>query len=122
MTAIQKDFETLSSPTASQKQKLLALKFLGHWLGDIHQPLHVSFKDDRGGNEIDVTGECTSNLHSAWDTCLVLAAVNEDVEDAATDLMKSITPAKIEKWTHSEAKDWANESFAITVKHRPNTA
>ena len=58
-------------------------------------------------------------LHSAWDTCLVLAAVPEDVDDAARDLMKSITPAKIEKWTHSDAKDWANETFAIAV--RPQT-
>jgi len=119
VTAIQKDFNILSSSTSSQKQKLLALKYLGHWVGDVHQPLHVSFKDDRGGNQINVTGECTSNLHSAWDTCLVLAVVPEDVDDAATDLMKSITPAKIEKWTHSDPKDWANETFAIAV--RPQT-
>jgi hypothetical protein len=32
---------------------------------------------------------------------------------AATELMKSITPAKIESWTHSDPMDWANESFAI---------
>ena len=58
-------------------------------------------------------GLCGSNLHSAWDTCLVLKAVGEDVGDAATDLMKTITPAKRELWTHSDPKDWANESFAI---------
>ena len=39
--------------------------------------------------------------------------VDEDAGEAATDLMKSITPAKIESWTHSEPMDWANESFAI---------
>jgi hypothetical protein len=83
-------------------------------VGDVHQPLHVSFADDRGGNGVLVTGECgTSNLHSAWDTCLVIKAVGADVGEAATELMKSITPAKIEGWTHSEPKDWANESFAI---------
>lgn len=38
---------------------------------------------------------------------------------AATDLMKSITPAKIEQWTHSDPVDWANESFAIA--ERPET-
>jgi|SRR5580704_10410398 hypothetical protein len=59
-------------------------------------------------------GECgTSNLHSAWDTCLVLKAAGDDVSEAATDLMKSITPAKIEGWTHSAPMDWVNESFAI---------
>jgi hypothetical protein len=113
VTAIKKDFEVLSSSSASQEAKLKSLKSLGHWVGDIHQPLHVSFEDDRGGNSILVTGECGSNLHSTWDTCLVLKAVGEDVGKAATELMKSITPAKIESWTHSDPKDWANESFTV---------
>jgi len=114
VTAIRKDFDVVSSTSASQAQKLASLKFLGHWVGDIHQPLHVSFEDDRGGNGILVTGECgASNLHSAWDTCLVLKAVGENVNEAATELMKTITPARIASWTHSEPKDWANESFAI---------
>jgi hypothetical protein len=114
VTAIRKDFEVLSSSNASPAEKLRSLKFLGHWVGDIHQPLHVSFEDDRGGNGVLVTGECgTSNLHSAWDTCLAVKAVGEDVDEAATQLMKTITPAKIESWTHSAPMDWANESFAI---------
>ena len=113
VTAIKKDFEALSSNSASQAQKLASLKFLGHWVGDIHQPLHVSFEDDRGGNSILVNGICGTNLHSAWDTCLVLKAVGEDVGEAATELMKTITPAKIKSWTHSDPMDWANESFAI---------
>jgi S1/P1 Nuclease len=77
VTAIKRDFEVLSSSNASQAQKLESLKFLGHWVGDIHQPLHVSFEDDRGGNNVQVTGLCDANLHSAWDTCLVLKAVGE---------------------------------------------
>jgi hypothetical protein len=42
VTAIKKDFEVLSSSDASQAQKLASLKFLGHWVGDVHQPLHAS--------------------------------------------------------------------------------
>jgi len=60
-----------------------------------------------------VTGGCGSNLHAAWDTCLVLKAVGEDVGEAATELMKAITPVKIESWTRSGPIDWANESFVI---------
>jgi hypothetical protein len=117
--AIKKDFEVLSSNKASQTEKLKSLKFLGHWVGDIHQPLHVSFEDDRGGNGILVMGECgTSNLHSTWDTCLVIKAVGEDVGKAATELMKTITPAEIESWTRSAPMDWANESFTIAEQAR----
>jgi hypothetical protein len=56
VTAIKKDFDVLSSNDANQAQKLASLKFLGHWVGDIHQPLHVSFEDDRGGNGVLVSG------------------------------------------------------------------
>jgi hypothetical protein len=118
VTAIKKDFDVLSSNNASQAQKLASLKFLGHWVGDIHQPLHVSFEDDPGGNNVPVSGLCGSNLHSAWDTCLVLKAVGEDVGEAATELLKTITPARIESWTHSAPIDWANESFAIAEQAR----
>jgi hypothetical protein len=45
VTAIKKDFGVVSSKNANQAQKLASLKFLGHWVGDIHQPLHVSFED-----------------------------------------------------------------------------
>ena len=40
------------------------LEFLGHWVGDVHQPLHVSFKDDRGGNAILEQGPCDNDLHA----------------------------------------------------------
>jgi hypothetical protein len=65
-----------------------------------------------------VTGICSGNLHAAWDTCLVLRAVGDDADQAATELMKTITPARIESWTHSVPMDWANESFAIAEQAR----
>ena len=119
VTAIAKDKATLSSTTATPTEKLAALKYLGHWVGDIHQPLHVSFADDRGGNNISASGECGPNLHSAWDSCLVAKAVGSDGDRAATDLLKTITPADVANWTSSTPKDWANESFAIA--ERPET-
>ena len=113
LTAIRNDAAILSSKAARRQDKLIALKFLGHWVGDIHQPLHVSFEDDRGGNNITVSGQCSGNLHSAWDSCLVENAIGEDVSEAASDLIDSITPAMRERWTASDPPDWANESFAI---------
>ncbi|WP_084799563.1 S1/P1 nuclease [Bradyrhizobium sp. Ai1a-2] len=115
LSAIESDMAVLSS-SADDERKLTALKYLGHWIGDLHQPLHVSFADDRGGNSVSINGECSPNLHSAWDTCLVLKAVGEDPVLAASDIVKSITPAQQELWTQaSDPRDWANESFAITV-------
>src|SRR5262245_52434433 len=68
VTAIETDLAALTRAGATDAEKLVALKFLGHWVGDVHQPLHVSFKDDKGGNDIHEDGPCAENLHAAWDS------------------------------------------------------
>src|SRR5262249_46746157 len=113
LTAIERDMAMLSSNSASAADKLKSLKLLGRWVADIHQPLHVSFDDDRGGNNINVYGECTTNLHSAWDTCLVQKAIGPDVLVGVSDLLRTITPGMKEEWNTTNPRDWANESFAI---------
>jgi hypothetical protein len=49
-----------------------ALKFLVHFTGDLHQPMHLGRKDDLGGNRVPYTwfGDKT-NIHSLWDSYLV---------------------------------------------------
>jgi hypothetical protein len=49
-----------------------ALKFLVHFVGDLHQPMHMGRKDDKGGNMVDFNwfGRKT-NLHSVWDGALI---------------------------------------------------
>ena len=114
VTAIEKDAAVLSSPTAAAEQKLASLKYLGHWVGDVHQPLHVSFEDNRGGNNIRVSRECSGNLHAVWDNCLVIKAMGSDASAIATSLEKAITAADVTAWTGSTPMEWANEAFEIT--------
>ncbi|MBR1029381.1 S1/P1 nuclease [Bradyrhizobium liaoningense] len=113
LNAIENDSAVLGSK-GKPADRLIALKSLGHWVGDIHQPLHVSFADDKGGNGIDVSGQCSGVLHATWDTCLVVKAVGTDVSAAASDLIDTLTAAMKEEWVQSEPRDWANESFAIS--------
>ena len=113
LTAILHDFKILQAKEQSDVSKLDALKSLGHWVGDIHQPLHVSFVDDRGGNTITTSGQCPGKLHAVWDTCLVLYSVGPYASEAATDLLAAITPEMKAGWNASVPRDWANESFAI---------
>src|SRR5215468_9865344 len=61
--------ELASNPDAGERLRLL--KSLGHWVGDIHQPFHVSFEDDKGGNYIAASGGRASSLHLVWDVCIV---------------------------------------------------
>jgi hypothetical protein len=115
VSAIGKDLAVLRSKSASDADKLASLKFLAHWVGDIHQPLHAAFKDDHVGTTIPVVGECSGTMHAAWDTCLVTRAVGSDAAQAAAELAKSVTAATRKRWSGSRPRDWANESFAIAT-------
>ena len=106
--------------------QLRLLKSLGHWVGDVHQPLHVSFDDDRGGNLVAIEGACTkANLHAVWDTCIIEKKVGVDYVDIAAKLRAEITdedrarslPQVIDIAT---VVAWANESSAIA--ERPTLA
>ncbi len=55
ISAILNDMRDLAF-SLDVSDQLRLLKSLGHWVGDVHQPLHVSFDDDRGGNLVAITG------------------------------------------------------------------
>ncbi len=60
-----------SSSTAMEKEN--ALKFIVHFVGDIHQPLHVGKPEDRGGNDVHITFNGKgSNLHALWDSLMIM--------------------------------------------------
>jgi hypothetical protein len=115
VTAIAADVAALTRVEATDTEKLAALKFLGHWVGDVHQPLHVSFKDDKGGNDIHEEGPCAENLHAVWDTCIIQRTLGTNVRRIATTLREAVTADQRTQWTSTSTTDWANESFAITT-------
>lgn len=65
----------LADPSLPPEQRAEALKFLVHFVGDVHQPLHAGNRADKGGNEfqINLGGEGT-NLHSVWDYHILRSA------------------------------------------------
>jgi S1/P1 Nuclease len=115
VTAIEDDFAVLASSDATDEEKLEALKFLGHWVGDIHQPLHVSFEDDRGGNSVNTQGSSCDNLHAVWDRCIVEERLGMHPVALAGELHAGITDEQRAKWLASDALAWANESAAIAI-------
>ena len=98
--------------------QLSLLKSLGHWVGDVHQPLHVSFDDDRGGNLVAVAGSCWLNLHAAWDACIIEKRIGLDYTDVAGKLRAEITDEDRKRWIPpvvdtAAVVGWANKSSAI---------
>jgi hypothetical protein len=72
VTSILSDFVSGSGANAvAPGQAQEALKFLIHFMGDMHQPLHLTGRD-RGANGVKVVfGRRHTNLHSLWDTYLI---------------------------------------------------
>ncbi len=115
VTAIEADLKIVADAGATDAKKLDALKFLGHWVGDVHQPMHVSFRDDRDGNRIGEAGPCERSLHAVWDSCIVEIKLGTDIRSMATDLRGEVTPPHRDEWNSTDPKTWANESFRITT-------
>lgn len=117
-SAIRSDVGQLANDNLDEAAKLPHLKYLGHWIGDIHQPLHVSYKDDRGGNEIGESGPCSYGLHSVWDSCIVEKRIllPDGVRATAAALLADISDEDRRNWLDSTSVDWADESYKIATR------
>lgn len=104
----------LRDPAMSDAERRLALKFVLHFVGDVHQPLHTADHQDRGGNCVRITlgGTRTVNLHSYWDT-VVVGEIAPDARTLAMTLRERITPAQVAAWSTGSPRDWARETFAL---------
>lgn len=127
VAAIETYSAIVADGTKPKGERVEALKLLVHFVGDIHQPLHVAYKEDRGGNSITVTAfGKQSNLHRVWDTDLIKHRIKGGWPVLAADLRQAIAPDDRERWAASlDPIAWANESLAITrslYQHLPSDA
>jgi hypothetical protein len=134
LSAIEQQRQKLT-PFAPSKTQLDALLFVGHFIGDLHQPLHIGYADDLGGNKTAVylgftntttgadgahqtenqTAEKTapepSNLHGVWDYVLLDVASYQD-EQKQKKLFQDLLN-KQQQWQSSSVLEWANESVLL---------
>lgn len=137
---IERDLAILKDQQKTDEERVFALMAVGHWIGDIHQPLHVSFSDDRGGNAIAarLSGKCGSStyrvkeLHGVWDNCLLEAGVFERVRKradfkktwgkrtityrAVDTLLANTSVSEEQAIVGDDPLIWANESLQLTLQ------
>jgi S1/P1 Nuclease len=141
--AIGENLKTLRDAAATKEQRAFALGQLIHWIGDVHQPLHATTWDDRGGNGYMILGVpfsdlfpgVRSNLHTYWDKAFRFDAKDGAIieawqapktadrakapgegaisEQAKRLLEKHPRASLTELDTKSDAEAWARESHII---------
>jgi hypothetical protein len=113
---------TLADTTQPRVKRIEALKFLIHFVGDIHQPLHDADNHDRGGNQVSVhLGGHATNLHSAWDSGL-LAVTGFTEDEYLTLLQQKLATLDTAALGAGTVKQWAEESHhlaAVNAYHFP---
>ena len=119
----------LKDPATPVKEQILALKFIEHFVGDIHQPFHAIDDQDKGGNCVTIAygPKGSENLHSYWDTGVVYELMgipqpvvydynapstvsNAQVEAFAGKLGADITAQQKAAWEQDDPALWAAES------------
>ncbi len=119
--------KALGSKESSAAQKLDALRFLVHFVGDLHQPLHCAFRcGDMGGNMIPVNSfkghkysfgpstpmDYPPSIHSVWDESMVLELMGSQSRYAfERDLLTDITPEQLQWWSQGQPLNWATDSY-----------
>ena len=102
----------LADLTTPEPERVLALKYLLHFVGDLHQPLHASDNHDREGDCDKVMANHARTLHAYWDTTVVeMLGYNADA--VAAQLETQITPADRSAWSKGDARTWALDSFLV---------
>lgn len=108
----------LGDPATALDERRIALKFVLHLIGDLHQPLHVADDHDAGGNQklVSVRGSSAGNLHFYWDVPLV-ERLGKDPNRIAARLVARISPQQRLAWSSDTVVDWAWETFRLAREH-----
>lgn len=114
LAALKRFEATLRNPSAPKEEKVQALKFMVHMIGDLHQPLHAGKRDDLGGNRVTIhwfrNAEST-NLHAVWDEYLIEQEKLSFTEWAR--FLDHASPAQIKEWQSTPYTTWMEESYKL---------
>ena len=109
---ITRNAKLLSDRSLPARERLMALAFLVHFVGDLHMPLHAGDRQDRGGNDVRAAyglfAGSRLNLHAIWDGYLAERAISTPPGGAKgllTEANAAIAEGSIE--------DWSRESWAV---------
>jgi len=109
---IERDIKILKDAGIPLRERIQALVFLIHFVGDLHQPLHAGDHADLGGNRyltnygIYLTAKL--NLHTVWDGLLAERAIS-----TAPSLVRAYPASERETMWSGSVEDWSRENWMV---------
>jgi hypothetical protein len=113
---IERNARLLADRDLPNRERLMALAFLIHFVGDLHMPLHAGDRGDLGGNRLPVSYGLIAgrtNLHSAWDGYIAERAITTPAADAR-GILSELGPAQRQEMREGSVEDWARESWQVS--------
>ncbi len=115
VTGIKKCKEVILNENTSKEDKAFYLKLLVHLMGDLHQPMHVGRKEDKGGNTFQLQWfDNGTNLHSVWDSKMINHYNMTYTE--LTENADKITKEQVKYLQNGTVEDWVNETQTFAIK------
>ena len=137
--ALRTQVDILRAPSSTAQQRADALRFVIHFVGDIHQPLHDTTNDDRGGNCVPVgffgtepqtrnpqSESYSPNLHGVWDSSIVGRMVGDKTVQQFAKEVEAAQASGMSAWMAGSMNfdDWAWEGHelaeSVTYGKLPN--
>ncbi|TKD51693.1 S1/P1 nuclease [Sphingomonas baiyangensis] len=110
---VDRQVKLLQNKSVPLREKVAALAFLIHFVGDMHTPPHAGDRGDRGGNDVKASyGLFTArwlNLHSIWDSPLAERAVTTPPE-----IIRTYLPAERAALNGGTTADWSREGWEVS--------
>lgn len=113
---IERQARLLADRRLPARERLMALAFLAHFVGDLHQPLHAGDRGDLGGNRQPVAYGIIAgpaNLHGAWDGWLAERGISQPA-GGPRGILAEHSPEARAAMRAGTVEDWARESWAAS--------
>ncbi len=110
---IERNARILADRKAPDRERLMALAFLVHFVGDLVQPMHAGDRGDKGGNDVKANYGLVggrTNLHSIWDGYLAERAISTPPY-GATGILSAFTPAEQAAMAGGSVEDWSRDGW-----------
>lgn len=109
---IERDVKLLKDKRVPLRERVMALSFLIHFVGDLHQPLHAGDRGDLGGNRAKaaygIYATDRLNLHSIWDGLIAERAIS-----TPPSLVRVYSAAEREAVVSGTVEDWSRDSWKV---------